>query len=301
MATKQKEHTAKKSSKKVSASGDSGEQLGPVLVSLTASFKDMSKAMAAMTQSNEALRSELHLVAAGVATDESESEEIEAAAESEEASAESESIAAGGFPMPQKKKKKEVIVESADPSESESTEESMSADADDEGSLTKMESSDGPDEEDKPGSLNKDAKQKGSQTKVEDKVGKQVNDAILGSSTTRKLLRAVKQLQAQSAEDRSTIKKLKKAVKESKVQLQAASDRTERRTMSATGRALLIKGGIDPDALHASNRKLTVDEVDAMISASGIQMSTVDKIALKGEFARNGAMEEGVVTRAQVN
>lgn len=303
MAHKQskKEAPAKKPSKKVSASADNGEQLGEVLSGLTASFKDMSKAFTTMAASNHALRSELHLVAAGIKPEvEDESESLEAAGDSESASESQEDVNAGGWPPPDKKKKKHMPQES-DSSESFSDSESMSAEAESgAGDLENMES-ESAEEDDKPGSLNKNAKQKGSQTKVEDKVGKEVNDPILGSSAQKKLLKAFKQLQASQLEDRKTIKKLQRKVTEQQSAIQAAGQRGERRSMTPLAINLLSKGGVDADAIQASGRKLTVEEVDSMFASSGANLDIQSRMALKTEYARHGVMEEGIVQSIKVN
>jgi hypothetical protein len=292
MANKHKEKTpAKKSSKKVSASSD---QLGEVLQGMVSTMKDMTASFTAMANSNHALRSELHLVAAGVRP-EVESEEIEAGAESEE----SEEITAA---FPKKKAKKD----SEESSSEESYDESMSASAEDEGDLENMES-DSAEEEDKPGHLNKDAKQKGRQTAPEDKVGKEVNDPILGSATAKRLLRAFEEMKAAREEDQRTIKKLKKQVKAQAAQVEAAAAKVDRRSkgpsdISAMTRNLLAKGGVDVDGLEASGSKMSVDEVDQILAAAAPQgIDGTTKMAIKSELARAGKMEEGIVQSIRVN
>lgn len=296
MAHKSKEKVpAKKTSKKVAVEA-SGENIGEVLTGLTVVVKDMSKSFRAMTASNNAIRSEMHLLAAGVQAAESESEESEsiAATADESESAESESIEAGGFPF--KKKKGE------DKSASESSEssESMSAEADDDGDLADMESDEPGEDEDKPGHLNDKAKQKGRKTTSEDKVGKEVNEPILGSQMKR-LLKTVKGLEAARVADQKQIKKLTKRLRENQVQLKAAADKTDRRTVSPLGRTLLSKGGTDPEAIQASGEKLSVEEVDSMLASSPQPLDSTTRMAIKTEFARKGIMVEGQVAATQVN
>lgn len=287
---------AKKTSKKVQANAG-GDINGELIAGLTDALKAQSKQFGIMASSLNSLRAEMHLQAAGISSVESESQEsesIEAGAESESEESESDIHAGGGFPF----KKKKGGKESASSSESESMDsESMSADADDAGDLEEMESQE-PDEDDKPGKLNKESKQKGSQTKVEDKVGREVNDPILGSSL-KKLLKKVNQLSAARVGDQKTIKKLERQVKEQNKQITAAGQRTERRSISALGKALLSKAGMDADTIQASGRKFTVSEVDDILA--GAKLDIVQRMDLKNQFVRNGLMEEGIVSRAQVN
>lgn len=278
-----------KSSKKVVVAAKDDNQLVVILGGLTEAFKEQGKQFALMAQSNNALKAELHVMASrNVEAADEESESLEAAGD------ESESLEAA---FPKKKGKKD----SASESESmESGSESMSADADDAGDLEDMES-DEPEEEDKPGHLNKDSVQKGNKTKVEDKVGKEVNEPILGAKELRRFVRS--EVAAARAKDAETIAKLEREVKRNRKQLKAAGERTERRTISAAGRNLLAKNQVDPDALMASNRKLTVEEVDGMLSAAagGPGMDPAMRMALKTEFAKVGIMDEGIISRTQVN
>lgn len=280
-----------KPSKKVVVAAKDDNQLVVILGGLTEAFKEQGKQFALMAQSNNALKSELHAMASGRvdAGGDEESESLEAAGDEE-----SESLEAA---FPKKKGKKD----SASESESmESGSESMSADADDAGDLEDMES-DEPEEEDKPGHLNKDSVQKGNKTKVEDKVGKEVNEPILGAKELRRFVRS--EVAAARAVDAKKIEHLEKELRKNKKQLKAAGERTERRTISAAGRNLLAKNQVDPDALMASNRKLTVEEVDGMLSAAagGPGMDPAMRMALKTEFAKVGIMDEGIISRTQVN
>lgn len=285
---------AKKHVKKVSANAD-GDSMAQLVAGMTDAFKTQAKQFGMMAGSLNSLRAELHVMAArdtSVETDGEESESIEAAGEeSESQEQESESIEAAGFP-PKKKK-------GASESESESMDdESMSAEgSDDEGDLEKLEE-DAPDEDDEPGKLNKQSKQKGSQTKVEDKIGKQVNDPILGSSV-KKLMKAVNALTAGRAEDRKTIAKLQKKLSAQSTQIKAAASRVERRSISGLGRTLLAKAGIDADSLEASGKKLTVAEVDEILATA--KLDPTQRMDIKSQFARSGHMEEGIISRTQVN
>jgi hypothetical protein len=66
---------------------------------------------------------------------------------------------------------------------------------------------------------------------------------------------------------------------------------------------LLAKAHINPADLFATGQKLTVPELDAILSSfnaeRGNTMTPTDRITLKNHFIQAGVLEEGEVHRGQ--
>jgi hypothetical protein len=164
----------------------------------------------------------------------------------------------------------------------------------DKGDLEDLGEADDGDEDD-PGHMNKDAKNKGDKTTSEDKVGKTVSSGALKQifSTLTKLNEKIDASVALS-------QKLAKQAKRQRVQLNAASKQTERRSLTPELITLLAKGGVDGRELQASGTKMSVSDVDgimATLEAAGVRMDTVQRMTIKHKFLQAGVMEQGVVHR----
>jgi hypothetical protein len=150
------------------------------------------------------------------------------------------------------------------------------------------------DPNDEPGHINQGTKNKGNKTTSEDKVGKHVSDGVTSArlqnalKQNKKLAASVATLQTQMADMQKTIKRQAK---------QMAAAGSERRSVDATTLALLSKSGINPAEIQASGQKLTIAEFDAVLSASGLNLGTVERMTAKNNMLQAGLLEDGAVQR----
>jgi len=151
----------------------------------------------------------------------------------------------------------------------------------------------------KAGHANEDAENRGSDgaEDVVKKVGSTVSSARM-----RALKTANKQLQRQLAASQQQIAKLEHKLGHKIEKLQAqvtdAAQRMSRRSLSPEITAMMAKANIDPVDMFRSGSKLSVAEVDGVISSSGIPMNPVDRVAWKQAFLHAGLMDEGRVERS---
>lgn len=183
------------------------------------------------------------------------------------------------------------------------------ASADDEDEIEDLDDEDDDaDEEDEPGHLNKDVKpfpgDKGDKTTVSTKGdrNKSAKGATVKCGTDlSSLRRTVNELAAAREEDQETIKALNKQIKKQNRAIEAAGEKTDRRsvTISPGLTALLSKEGLDPINMSASGEKMRADEFDAIAAKSGLTIN--QRVAFKTEACRVGLMDEGHVRRATAN
>jgi hypothetical protein len=177
----------------------------------------------------------------------------------------------------------------------------------DKGDLEEMgpETEDDEDDDDEPGSFNKGAKNHGDDTTGNKKLGRNENKAVTGSAemlkTLRRAVKVSRTLAAQVQELRLENAKIRKEFKRYKVQATKMSAETGRRSevkISADVAGLFSKGGIDVGELKASGQKFSVADVDALITASGLELDAVKRIEIKNKIRNEGLMDEGMVDRS---
>lgn len=309
---------AMKSDKKkklvVAAAGDgiSEEQLAKVIASSVGAA--VGKAMQPIAASIEAMAGRLDEVGSviiqGAAASEDEDEEVtvDAAAHEEEddddmdaarhEDDEDDMDAAG---------KKSKADDEDDDEESDDDED----DSDDE--LDAMEDLEEKAPHSEPGEVNHAMKTKGRKTTTTDvgaeAMGKKPfpnlksSASIAAAATTiRSLSASLKKsnhkLAMQAAAHAKDMTKMKNRLRRMEVQLQAAADATDRRTVIPVDLAnLAAKSNYDLRELHASGQKLSVEQVDAMIAASGMDVEPHQKIAWKNRLMEFGLMDVGEVRR----
>lgn len=201
--------------------------------------------------------------------------------------------------MPGKMKASDDDDEDDDAEGDEEDMESASDHGIDTGDLEDM----GPDTEDtegdEPGELSKGAKNKGNKTSSENKLGKNINQPVTGAAVAV-LRKEVKRLQAQVAQF-GAIKaqnvKLKKRLARYEHQVTAASQEINRRSLSPELTSLLAKSSLDADMIRQTGQKLTVQDVDAVLNASGVDLDPMKRIELKNAFYKSGLMDDGIVER----
>jgi hypothetical protein len=187
--------------------------------------------------------------------------------------------------------------------EDDDDEDDEEASADDEDEIEDVGDEDDEDEEEKPGHFNKNVKgypnDKGDKTTVSTKGdhNKATKDTIKCGTDLSSVTKAVRQLTAAREEDQETIKGLRKQLKKQTKQIEAAGERTDRKSisLSAGAAALLSKEGINYQDLAANGEKLSAAEFDACAAKSGLSIN--QRVAFKTELARNGIMDEGHVRR----
>ena len=186
-----------------------------------------------------------------------------------------------------------------DDEESDDDDDEMDSGADDESKLEKLGPKTDDDEEsdDLPGQLNKGATNKGDKTTSENKVGKTVNEAVLGAKYVH-ARKQLKRMRAEMAAMSSELAKYRKTVKANRRQLAAAAEGTERRSMCADTDPMVIgmlqKSGLNAREMQASGQKLTISEADAVIKA--LFDGSVDpreSMALKNKLLEAELMEQG--------
>jgi hypothetical protein len=224
-----------------------------------------------------------------------EDEDIEANGDDDEdiEAGEEEEIDAAGDKK--KKKKDESLDEDEDDDEdmdAEEDEEMNAGDSDDEDELEDL------DEEERhvetPGKINKDLKKKGDKTTVTTDKDKHKN--VAASSSVVKLSSQVRKLMATNKKQAKLIASQQTEIKSVRKQIQAAGQRTDRRSVPSTQlQNLLSKHSVDVSTLQASGEKITVAEFDQVLAAANV--SIPHRIAAKSEAYRIGILDEGRVSR----
>ena len=120
----------------------------------------------------------------------------------------------------------------------------------------------------------------------------------INSAAMTALRKQVKQLTVNQAQLAAENKQLKKQLNATSKQVQAAAEETTRRSVvhpEVTG--LLAKAGVNTRTLAATGEKMSVEEVDAVISSSIPGLGVTERMALKNKFLEMGLMENGQVNR----
>jgi len=152
-------------------------------------------------------------------------------------------------------------------------------------------------DDDDPGHLNRGATNKGDKTTPEDKVGKTVNEAVLGAKYTT-LKKSFKRLKAEMAAMADKLAKYEKKIKASNRQIAAASENTERRSMCAETDPMVVgmlaKSGLNAREMQANGQVLSIGEADAVIKAlfDG-PVEPRESMAMKNKLLQAGLMEQG--------
>jgi hypothetical protein len=151
------------------------------------------------------------------------------------------------------------------------------------------------------GHANEDEENRGSEGAgdLAKKVGPDVKAAQL--KALRKKLQAERETTAQlrksNAKLQASVEKLTKKIDKVSKQVTAASEQMGRRSVAPEIAAMMAKSNINPTDLYASGTKLSVEEVDGIIKASGLNLNPQDSMAMKNGFLKAGLMDEGRVER----
>lgn len=161
--------------------------------------------------------------------------------------------------------------------------------------------------EQKPGHLNKDAKNKGNKTATTGGTGKEKSMPVLAAASRALLSRlnaSNQKLIVGRKKDRKEMVKLQNKIEAMEAQLEAAAESTDRRTVvSAELGTVLAKSNVDIHELQASGRKITIAEMDQMLSpdALGHQLDPTTRMAIKNQALQRGWLEQGEVVRNYSN
>ena len=114
------------------------------------------------------------------------------------------------------------------------------------------------------------------------------------AETIRMQKQTIAELKAEGARQRKEIKALKNRQDAIEAQLEAAAERTGRKTITPELRHLLDKQGIEAGAIQDGTRaKLRVEDVDRMLASCGIQFDLEQRMRFKNELEAAGVMDEG--------
>lgn len=155
-----------------------------------------------------------------------------------------------------------------------------------------------------PGHMGDGAKNKGNKTTSQNKLGKTISKGVTGSAAFKKLVAQVTELGTRltASEARNVV--LLKKVKSYGTQAKKIAAETDRRSISAAEidgmtRNMLAKSGIDADDMKAAGQKMTVEQVDAAIAATGLALDPVRRMEMKNRLYAAGLMEDGAVNRGR--
>lgn len=170
--------------------------------------------------------------------------------------------------------------------------------SDDEGELEDLDEESRHDD-DQTGKINKKAikVKKGAKTTVSTQ-NDHHKSVTAGSKELARVAAAVDGLvEANAAKDR-TIAKLTRQVAAGRTALEAAGEKTDRRsiTLSIPVQNLLAKEGLDVSTMSASGEKMLASEFDVAAAKSGLTIN--QRVAFKNELCRAGIMDEGAVAKA---
>lgn len=192
-----------------------------------------------------------------------------------------------------KKKPKKDDEEDDDMDDDEDDDDDMDSEADDEDELDDLGEDDDDATDEESGKMNKDARTNKGRTVPSKPAGKKMH-----SSTA---VRQIAKLTAANDQQAEEIEKLKKQALRNKKQLQAAGDRTDRKSISVSAilASTIAKGGVDLQAMSDSGEKMTVPEFDTICAANNVD--GVTSMAMKNDLVRAGLMETGEVKSRFVN
>ena len=164
-----------------------------------------------------------------------------------------------------------------------------------------------------PGEINKNAKGKGNKTGTTD-VGAEASgkkpfpNLVKGKGMKASMQaaaevldrqsRMIRRLNAQAADSARRERKLTRKIERLEAQVERFAEHEDRRSHIPTDLTnLFAKANVDLRELQASGTKLSVAQVDAVISQSGMDMDVTQRMAWKNRLLEQGLMESGEVTR----
>jgi hypothetical protein len=115
----------------------------------------------------------------------------------------------------------------------------------------------------------------------------------------------IKQLSASLAKAQKTIKaqakangKMQGSIDRLEAQVETfTTNQVDRRSVSTDVRNLLAKSNISVEEMRAAGQKLTPEQVDNVIKASGLELEPTKRIELKNKLLSAGLMDEGRIDR----
>jgi hypothetical protein len=164
-----------------------------------------------------------------------------------------------------------------------------------------------------PGDLNKNASshakrnaRSGAGDDAKKAGGKAIDKGIAASKskgvsvgTIAAAAKVIRSLRAEIGDLGEDNRKLRHRVKAMEASMERYAERVERKSVTPEIAALLEKGGYDLRELMASKQRLTVNEVDNMLAASGVILEPTIRAAFKNQLLQAGLMEQGQVNRFQ--
>ena len=162
-----------------------------------------------------------------------------------------------------------------------------------------------------PGDLNDDAtanaKRNARSGGTNTKSGKPGRDLGIAASREKKrgttvreisaAARVIRTLQAEKEELQHENKKLRNRVGAIEASLERYAERVERKSITPELQHMLEKSGYDVRELMSSRQKLSVSDVDTILTNSGVNLEPSMKMAIKNQFLERGLMETGEVRR----
>ena len=109
--------------------------------------------------------------------------------------------------------------------------------------------------------------------------------------------KVIRTLTVQNKDRKDVNNRLKNRVTALEASVERYADRVERRSVTPEIMSLLEKSGHDVRELMASKQRLSVVEVDDMLSKSGVMLEPAMRAALKNQLLQAGLMENGEVRR----
>ena len=109
--------------------------------------------------------------------------------------------------------------------------------------------------------------------------------------------KVIRTLRSQVEDARADNQKLRNRVKAMEASMERYADRVERKSITPEISALLEKAGWDVRELMASKQRLSVNDVDEMLSKSGVSLEPTMRAAFKNQLLQAGLMDQGQVNR----
>jgi cell division protein FtsB len=266
-------------------------------------LKTQTDTLGEITAQNEELESRIaalesgHVDAAGDAasSSSSSSSDGEVGAKAATSSSSSSASSSASSDEDDMETRGKVKAKAAPASSSSSSSEDVDADVDT-GDLEEIEKAKG-----NTGHANEDAENRGDDGAGE--LAKKVGPTVAAQQikALRKKLHAERdktaKLRTSNEQLQASVAKLTKKIDKVSKQVTAASESLGRRSVSPEISAMLAKSNISASDMYAAGTKLSVEEVDGVIKASGLSLSPQDSMAMKNGFLKAGLMEDGRVER----
>lgn len=257
--------------------------LAPVLTELKSQGKKLTTLQASFEEALEASADE-----EDIDGEEEEDEDIDAGAgaDSDEAM-ESKKVAAA------RKKKGESNDDDMDEDDDDDEEDDdIDSKADDEGALDDLGEDDDDETVMEPGKMNKNARTNKGRSVATKGAGKPM------SSAADK--RTIAELTASNDQQAIELEKLRRQAKRNQIQLKAAGERVDRKSVSVSSilASTLAKGNVDIQAMADAGEKMTIAEFDTIAASAGLD--GVTSMSMKNDLVRIGRMEDGEVKRRTI-